>query len=367
MTAKWSDQLNTPRKAHLLDNDTDSLKNMLTRAPLSRVGLVSYLGAAPSGLHLLVSSKDNMTGMVHYPLPQGAYDAEINQKRIDILHQVDAFELPPKSLRDELVDLFFKWVAPIIPVINKTQFMRRYHNIKNPPSLLLQQAVLLAGSKVCTNSQLIDANHPTAPRGLAFYKRAKALYDANYEGNRVIVIQALVLVGWYCAEDITQDAFYWTSLATKRAYSIGMHRNGDNLNKNQKKLWKRIWWTLFTRDRSIAVTRRRPVSISTGDYDVESICKDDFIESDNGVSGDPLHVQFFLQYVKICKITGYVLSQCYSVEGSTEPANPGDCGKALTDWLQNCPPELFWGETKHNFWSALLHGNYYSQIEARKT
>ena len=64
-------------------------------------------------------------------------------------------------------------------------------------SLLLLQAILLAGSRVCTNQQLMDANGSTTPAAMTFYKRAKALYDANYEDDRVTIVQALVLLGWY--------------------------------------------------------------------------------------------------------------------------------------------------------------------------
>jgi hypothetical protein len=32
---------------------------------------------------------------------------------------------------------------------------------------------------------------------MTFYKRAKALYDANYEDDRVTIVQALILMGWY--------------------------------------------------------------------------------------------------------------------------------------------------------------------------
>jgi hypothetical protein len=32
---------------------------------------------------------------------------------------------------------------------------------------------------------------------MTFYKRAKALYDANYEDDRVTIVQSLVLMGWY--------------------------------------------------------------------------------------------------------------------------------------------------------------------------
>ncbi|KAF3922795.1 hypothetical protein AA313_de0206969 [Arthrobotrys entomopaga] len=75
--------------------------------------------------------------------------------------------------------------------------MQRYKDPANPPSLLLLQAVLLAGSRVCTNPALMDASGSTTPAALTFYKRAKALYDANYEDDRVTIVQSLILMGWY--------------------------------------------------------------------------------------------------------------------------------------------------------------------------
>ena len=43
----------------------------------------------------------------------------------------------------------------------------------------------------------MDQNGSTIPASTTFYKRAKALYDANYEDDRVTLVQALVLMGWY--------------------------------------------------------------------------------------------------------------------------------------------------------------------------
>jgi hypothetical protein len=123
--------------------------------------------------------------------------ANLDNVEVDILYQRGAFLLPPRALCDELVDSYFKWVAPIIPVVNRTQFMRQYRDAINPPSCLLLQAILLAGSTVCSNTQLMDAKGSTTSASLTFYRRAKVHYDADYEGNRVTIVQALVLIGWY--------------------------------------------------------------------------------------------------------------------------------------------------------------------------
>ena len=353
------------------------MKPKFTRAPIKEAGRVAYLGES-SNLTLLVHDRHGTADVVHYPLPENirgsrARLTELDNVEIDILHQRGAFLLPPRALCDELVDSYFKWVAPIVPVINRTRFMRQYRDSKNPPSLLLLQAILLAGSRVCTNPQLMDANGSTTPAALTFYKRAKALYDANYEDDRVTIVQALVLMGWYWEgpEDVTKNVFYWSRVATIVAQGSGMHRSveGSQLSKADKRLWKRIWWTLFTRDRSVAVALGRPVHINTDDSDVEMVSEDDFVEDEGEITKeyaqDPLHIQFFLQYVKLCEIMGLVLSQQYSVASKARRQNAIDLthsDMALADWLQNCPKGVYWEMPRHHFWSALLHSNYYTTL-----
>jgi len=353
------------------------MKPKFTRAPIKEAGRVAYLGES-SNLTLLVHDRHGTSDVVHYPLPENVRGSrarltELDNVEIDILHQRGAFLLPPRALCDELVDSYFKWIAPIVPVINKARFMKQYRDAKNPPSLLLLQAMLLAGSRVCTNPQLMDANGSTTPAALTFYKRAKALYDANYEDDRVTIVQSLVLMGWYWEgpEDVTKNVFYWSRVATIVAQGSGMHRSveGSQLSRDDKRLWKRIWWTLFTRDRSVAVALGRPVHINTDDSDVEMVSEDDFIEDESDPNPeypqDPLHVQFFLQYVKLCEIMGLVLSQQYSVASKARRQNAIDLthsDMALADWLQNCPREVYWEMPQHHFWSALLHSNYYTTL-----
>jgi len=353
------------------------MKPKFSRAPIKEAGRVAYLGES-SNLTLLVHDRHGHADVVHYPLPENVRGSrarltELDNVEIDILHQRGAFLLPPRALCDELVEAYFQWVAPIVPVINRNRFMRQYRDAKNPPSLLLLQAILLAGSRVCNNPQLMDANGSTTPAALTFYKRAKALYDANYEDDRVTIVQALVLMGWYWEgpEDVTKNVFYWSRVATIVAQGTGMHRSveGSQLSKADKKLWKRIWWTLFTRDRSVAVALGRPVHINTDDSDVEMISEEDFQEDEPDYPSeyhpDPLHVQFFLQYVKLCEIMGLVLSQQYSVASKARRQNAIDLthsDMALADWLQNCPKEVCWEASAHHFWAALLHSNYYTTL-----
>jgi hypothetical protein len=353
------------------------MKPKFARAPIKEAGRVAYLGES-SNLSILVHDRYGTSDVVHYPLPDNVRGAkaranDLDNMEIDILHKRGAFLLPPRALCDELVEAFFKWVAPVVPVINKARFMRQYRDSKNPPSLLLLQAMLLAGSRVCTNPQLMDSSGSTTPAAMTFYKRAKALYDANYEDDRVTIVQALTLMGWYWEgpEDVTKNVFYWSRVAVAVAQGSGMHRSVENsqLSRADKRLWKRIWWTLFSRDRSVAVALGRPVAINPEDSDVEMICEEDFIEDEPDRPAefpqDPVHVQFFLNYVKLCDIMGIVLSQQYSVASKFKRTAAMDLthsDMALADWLQHCPKEIQYDKNNHHFWAALLHSNYYTTL-----
>lgn len=118
-------------------SQTQFMKPKFSRAPIKEAGRVAYLGES-SNLSLLVQDKHGTTDVVHYPLPEHikgsrARLTDLDNLEIDILHQRGAFLLPPKHLCDELVEAYFKWVAPVVPIINRSRFMRRYRDPKNPP------------------------------------------------------------------------------------------------------------------------------------------------------------------------------------------------------------------------------------------
>lgn len=341
--------------------------------PIDDPGRVAYLQEF-SNLSLIVHDYDEpASGGVHYPLPKIDNDSielstKMNQIELQILNDRGALSLPPQDLCDELVNAYFKWIAPVVPIINHTRFMQQYRDPHNPPSILLMQAILLAGSRVCTTEMLLDSNGSPIPAATLFYKRAKALYDADYEQDRVTIVQALILMGWYWEEPgkVTKNVFYWNGLAVTIAHGFGMHRNPKNskLSTSDKKLWKRIWWTLFTRDRAVAVALGRPPHINMRDSDMDMIREDDFVE-DNNVSAHTLHTQFFLQYVKICEIMDLVLLQNYSISAKARNHNAmalTQCDMALADWIRKCPRELKWDPSRYNFWSAYLHSIYQTTI-----
>ncbi|KAK9326105.1 fungal-specific transcription factor domain-containing protein [Lipomyces orientalis] len=348
--------------------------------PIRSSGRVAYLGSS-SNVSLLVQSKAGDTEVCHYPLPGelrvgSARLNTLDPEEIEMLNRRGAFLLPPRDICDELVECFFTTIHPIVPMINRTQFMRQYNDPQNPPSLLLLQSILLAGTRICRNPALMDENGSANMASFIIYKRAKALYDANYEDDRIPIVQSLVLLGWWWEgpEDVTKNVFYWTRVALSVAQGFGLHRSVEHsqLTIVDKRLWKRLWWVLFSRDRNVAIALGRPVLINTEDTDVPMLVEDDFIEEDGpGPYEYPpnrLHVQYFIQSLKLSEIMGLVLCQQFSVASeSSRMANRAPdithSDMALGSWMNNLPAELrhnFKDRSKHNFFIALLHLQYYT-------
>jgi len=105
------------------------------------------------------------------------------------------------------------------------------------------------------------------------------LYDFDYESDRVVLVQGLLLkTFWYESPDDQKDTWHWMGVAISLAHTIGLHRNptASNMPPKKQKLWKRIWWSCFMRDRLIALGMRRPTRIKDEDFDVPMLEKTDF-------------------------------------------------------------------------------------------
>jgi hypothetical protein len=143
----------------------------------------------------------NLSHAIHYVTSELHRQPNPTTDRLDtidleILIGRGAFEIPPRPICDKLLDVFFRWVAPVIPIINRKDFMQRYRDVNNPPSLLLQQAIFLVAARFCAKDHMEGSSNSISPPK-QFYDRAKALYDASFEQDQTTVVQALVLMGQY--------------------------------------------------------------------------------------------------------------------------------------------------------------------------
>jgi hypothetical protein len=89
-----------------------------------------------------------------------------------------AFDLPPRDLQTKIIDAYFEWVNPQLPVVNRTWFLNEFRNFRTPSRLLLF-AIFTAGCKVCRIPALLDKKGTSHESGRRFYKITKVYYPLS--------------------------------------------------------------------------------------------------------------------------------------------------------------------------------------------
>lgn len=348
---------------------------------IQQPGRVSFMGST-SHLNLILENMPDSEAYYFAAVGESSLGLsrikQMDKEDIDVLKLRGAFLIPAQELCDDLIESYFEKVHPVVPIVNRTQFMRQYNDPTNPPSLLLRQGMLVAASRTCNNPALLDERGSSKLATATFYKRAKALFDANYEMDRIPVIQTAILLAWFLEgpDDVTANGYYWTRVAITVAQGIGLHRNMEKsgLPEIEKKIWKRIWWTLFTRDRSTAVAMGRPVMINLDDADVPMITLEDFDESEPGTPS-PYKVNraqalYFIYSVKLSEIMGLTIKEHYSIGAENirrhnRVPDVSQCDMAMASWMNSLPQELKYSlkdRHNHDFFKALLHCQYYTVL-----
>lgn len=214
--------------------------------------------------------------------------------------------------------------------------------------------------------------------------KARLLYDFDHEQDRMCLIQGLLLMSyWYETPDDQKDTWHWMGVAISLSHTIGLHRNPEksSMDPKRKKLWKRIWWSCFMRDRLVALGMRRPTRIKSDDCDVPMLTLEDF-DIDTGFNEEEaIHwtseerarqeieaerqrklALMCIEKAKLCVCISHVLSAQYSVlntnqgsltaDGSTRTTmmllpkklEPGsveviECDQELEAWVAGLPAD----------------------------
>lgn len=212
------------------------------------------------------------------PLPQRMTSVDI-----DYLFAKGALSLPEDNVRNALLRSYLEYVHPYMPLLELHDLLQIINDgtgASGRIGLLLFQAIMFAGTAFVDVEYLRAAGYSNRKAARkAFFQKARVLYDFDYEGDRVSLVQSLLLMTyWYETPDDQKDTWHWMGVAISLAHTIGLHRNPEksNMEPHRKRLWKRIWWSCFMRDRLVALGMRRPTRVKDEDYDVPMLTEDDF-------------------------------------------------------------------------------------------
>ncbi|KAJ5628334.1 hypothetical protein N7490_010562 [Penicillium lividum] len=304
--------------------------------------------------------------------------ARFQKEDIDYLAAKGALTIPDATLRNELMKAYIHYVHSYMPLLDLEEFLQTIvqndgiHRI----SLLLFQAVMFAGMAFVDMKHLQAAGYQTrkAARKI-FFQRARLLYDFDYEVDRISLVQSLLLMTyWYETPDDQKDTWHWMGVSLSLAHTIGLHRDPGNsrMDLRRQRMWKRIWWSTYTRDRLIALGMRRPMRVKDDDCDVPMLTMDDFefhafspeivkMVGDSEILQNVSHQRelalMFIEKARLCLCVSHVLSAQYSVlshkfggtmettmmlvpkKSTAESFEVRRCDQELEDWLANLPVE----------------------------
>ncbi|KAF2856158.1 hypothetical protein T440DRAFT_438912 [Plenodomus tracheiphilus IPT5] len=339
------------------------------------------------------------------PLP-----AKIGPEEISYLEKKGALTVPKGTLRSEMLRAYIEFVHPYMPLLDLHDFLSiidRADGSKGKISLILFQAVMFAGSAFVDMQHLHTAGYATRKEARKdFFQKTRILYDFDYESDRVSLVQALLLLTYYYeTPDDQKDTWHWMGVATSVAHTIGLHRNPDNTNLDSKrvKLWKRIWWSTYMRDRLIALGMRRPTRIKSEDFDVPMLTLDDFeiapipdsiscIPADCRVARDvDLQRQLAIMCIekaRLCLCISHVLSKQYCVLNNNhglqndrttmmllpkkldpETSEVKTCDEELQKWVSELPKEAQYSDKLTGIGAidlarSLLHMVFFTTLSA---
>ncbi|KAJ5902413.1 hypothetical protein N7495_002941 [Penicillium taxi] len=304
--------------------------------------------------------------------------ARMQKEDVDYLAAKGALTIPDAQLRNELIKAYIHYVHTYMPLLDLEEFLQTIvqndgiHRI----SLLLFQAVMFAGMAFVDMKYLLAAGYTTRKSARKiFFQRARLLYDFDYEVDRISLVQSLLLMTyWYETPDDQKDTWHWMGVSLSLAHTIGLHRDPGNsrMDARRQRMWKKIWWSTYTRDRLIALGMRRPMRVKDDDCDVPMLTLDDFefhafspeivkMIGNSEILQNVRHQRelalMFIEKTRLCLCVSHVLSAQYSVlshkfggtmettmmlvpkKSTAETFEVRRCDQDLEDWLASLPVE----------------------------
>ncbi|KAK2601629.1 hypothetical protein QQS21_004779 [Conoideocrella luteorostrata] len=255
----------------------------------------------------------------------------LDPQDLSYARQKGCLSLPSEDLRDALIRSYFHYVHPFAPVVDVDDFMHRYTNGQQS-LLLLWSMFAAAGSFIDEQLLTGELGHTRIELKDAAFQRAKALYDLDYERDRVALIQSVYLMSYRLArvDDIT-GSWYWIGIAINLAYTAGFHhlpsdQSPTDDTKGPPPLWAQLWWSIHCREAWLSLAFGRPMRIHLDEVTTPVPTQHEVAQLSTGFRTE-LHrkflppemndlVKLWLCLVRITVSLGNILNQFYTAKAA---------------------------------------------------
>ncbi|ETN42647.1 uncharacterized protein HMPREF1541_01804 [Cyphellophora europaea CBS 101466] len=275
-----------------------------------------------------------------------------------LLKTQGAFNSLGRRLGTDLVQSYFTYSYTHLPIFQRHDLIT-LHESGAGLSPLVANAVYFIGTLHCSSSTIDALGFGTRyMASTTFYRRAKALYDADCESDGLANVQAAILLShWWGGPMDPKDTWHWLGIASGLAQSLGMHRSKSYacLQPHRRTLWRRIWWVLYINDIHHAAVFGRPPHIHPSFCDVGPLSHADFDDDDGSRPNESTIYLIYLAELAQ-RVAGCLFAKFLPDDRSAERASHY---RKLHDFKQTlssqCPISCSAISADKGFWPSMLH------------
>ncbi|KZL74672.1 cutinase transcription factor 1 alpha [Colletotrichum tofieldiae] len=295
------------------------------------------------------------------------WELERRRARLRLLKEEGVFSFPPKSATENLLSAYFQWFHPCFPVVDELDTWNKYREGNLSPLLL--QAILFIAVIHCDEDTLPALGF--GGRHMAkwvFYNRAKDIYDVEFEPKKLTVIQALFLMSfWRAGLLLEKDARHWLGASISLAQTKALHRasRATTTVKKMERLRKRLWWSIYIRERQCAAALGLPNRIRDEDCDIEPLEVEDFEHAFSPTlptNKIQEYTLYFIGIAQLSRVLGRVVHGGFLPSKSLSASDRSQMKNDLVRWRQSLPPAMQLGgddyEDVPSLYANMLHLAY---------
>jgi len=185
-----------------------------------------------------------------------------------ILNSKPRARLPPRHTATRLVQHYFDKIFTTLPCLNESSFfgavesVYRDESAASPFDVFCVYMVLAVGTMSLSKSQ----DSPAAHNAACFVKAALEHTDTVITPSELKGVQAtLLLVQYSMLEPSHFNSWYLIGVASRIMIDIGLHQEPLKISKRsptEMDLRRRVFYCVYTLDRSISMVLQRPFTFS---------------------------------------------------------------------------------------------------------
>ncbi|KAI1046182.1 hypothetical protein LB505_008947 [Fusarium chuoi] len=274
------------------------------------------------------------TGFLQIYGPENQLEAEQQELVANLELRNSASDPRQQELQQSFSETYFEYCYPWCPVLDHDTL-----DSELARSPMLANALALAASHI--QPPLIPHQGPAA-----YYEKARMMFYMDEEPDILTSLKAVSLFYWWAPRSPStahrHASWWWTSVIIRHAQQMNIHREPKQESAASSALHlslrRRLWWTVFARERLTSLCQSKPCIINPEDMTIQEVQPSDF-------PSDPASQKkgrIFKYWVRLAGIMGKVskaLSK--SVDSPPETATfPTELRQELVAWVQSLPPDL---------------------------